>query len=167
MPALWPAGSIVVLMDGAPRQIELTPAERRLNRHFRIGPARRPVDDPSYVHRSGAFDGNGLRPYRPVHLRAEPRPGGDLALSWVRRTRLEGDSWEAPEVPLGEESERYLLRVQQGATVLRETMVTAPEWTYAAADRADDGLAGAYEIRVAQVSASYGPGPFASLGLSA
>ncbi|WP_353472010.1 glycoside hydrolase/phage tail family protein [Salipiger sp. H15] len=164
MPEVWPAGSWVVLLDGAPQQIALAPAQRRQARHYRIGAARRGYDDPSYVHRVLAFDGNGLRPYRPAHLRAVAAGGTALAISWIRRTRLEGDDWEAPEVPLGEESERYLLRVTQGETLVREAFCTAPEWSY---DPAADGLSGDYELRVAQVSARFGAGPFAVLALLA
>ena len=164
MPEVWPVGSWVVLLDGAPQQIALTPAQRRQARHYRIGPAKRGYDDAAYVHRELAFDGNGLRPYRPVHLRAAMAGGTARTLSWIRRTRLEGDDWALPEVPLGEESERYLLRIVQGDEVIREVFCDAPAWGY---DSAQDGLTGLYEVHVAQVSARYGAGPFARLVLSA
>ena len=67
--AAWPAGSILVRLDGVPRQIGLAEAQRGQDRHYRIGPGGRPVDDPSYGHAVLAFDGLGLRPYAPVHLR--------------------------------------------------------------------------------------------------
>ncbi|MFD1344703.1 baseplate multidomain protein megatron [Litorisediminicola beolgyonensis] len=162
MPEVWPAGSWVVRLDGTPRQIPLTRAERRVSKHYRVGPARRGYDDPSYTEAVHAFDGIGLRPYAPAHLRARPQ-GGDFRLSWVRRTRLDGDDWSAPEVPLGEESEAYLLRVMAGETVLREVTLGAPAWTYPAALRAADGAAS--EIRVAQISARFGPGPAARLAV--
>ena len=98
-----------------------------------------------------------------MHLRGVAEAGGDIRYGWIRRTRIGGDRWETPEVPLGEESEQYLLRVTQGNTVLREEMLNAPEWTYAAADQAADGLSGAFQVEVAQVSASFGPGTFATL----
>ncbi|MFZ7090429.1 baseplate multidomain protein megatron [Primorskyibacter sp. 2E233] len=161
MPETWPAGSIVVMMDGAPVQIALAAAQRRLERHFRIGPARRPYDDPTYVHEVHAFDGNGLRPYRPAHLRVT-EAAGDLSVNWIRRTRIEGDPWDLFEVPLGEESELYVVRVLQSDTVVREEQVTAPEWTYSAGMQNADGLSGLFTIAVAQVSARFGPGPFAT-----
>ena len=147
----------------APQQIALAAAMRQQQRHYRIGPAQRGYDDPSYVHEVHAFDGNGLRPYRPVHLRAEPS-GSGVALGWVRRTRIDGDGWELSEVPLGEEAEAYRLRVMQGDTLVRSVDVAAPAWSY---DPAQDGLSGDYRIEVAQLSARYGPGPFASVTLSA
>ncbi len=165
-PGAWPVGSIIVRMDGTPLQIGLAEAKRGLARHYRIGPGARPVDDPSYQHAVLAFDGIGLRPYSPVHLRARVQASGDIDYSWIRRTRIGGDRWDTPEVPLGEESEQYLLRVMQGATVLREVMVNAPGWTYSAADQAADGLSGAFELQVAQMSASFGPGVFAVLAQS-
>ncbi len=159
VPEVWPAGSSFVLLDGAPRQIDLALSNRGLARHYRIGPAQRGYDDPSFVHLVEAFDGIGLRPYAPVHLRWV-RTGGDDVLTWVRRTRIDGDSWQSAEVPLAEESEAYAVRVRQGGSILREVSTVAPSWTYTAAARAGDGVAGSYEIEVAQVSAQFGPGPF-------
>ncbi|MFZ5964719.1 baseplate multidomain protein megatron [Thalassococcus sp. BH17M4-6] len=166
MPEVWPQGSVVVLMDAVPVQIALAAAARGVARHYRIGPARRPLDDPSYTYETHAFDGNGLRPYRPAHLSVRPA-GAGLRVDWIRRTRIDGDPWNGPEVPLGEDSEVYLLRVRQGASVLREVELTAPQWSYTAAMRAADAITGEYEIAVAQVSQRFGPGPFASLRLSA
>ncbi|MFV2003068.1 MAG: host specificity protein, partial [Paracoccaceae bacterium] len=106
---VWPAGSVFVLLDGNPKQIALAASERGLARHYRIGPAARAVDDPSYVYRLEAFDGIGLRPLAPVHLRARAMVSGDVDLSWVRRTRIDGDNWVSADVPLGEDSESYQL----------------------------------------------------------
>ena len=153
-------------MNGVPSQIDLARNLRRVAQTYRVGPARRSYDDPSYDEFIHAFDGNGLRPYRPVHLRANAS-GGDLGVSWIRRTRLDGDDWDLPDVPLAEESESYTLRIMQGGAVVREVVVNAPAWTYDAVLQAADGLTGAFEIAVAQNSARYGPGPFASLAVSA
>jgi len=162
---IWPVGSIVVRLDGSPRQIDMPEAKRRLSRHYRIGPAQRPVDDPAYSHAQIAFDGLGLRPLRPVHLRASGEAGQDQHLSWIRRTRIGGDRWDTPEVPLGEESEIYVVRVMQGTQVLRENVVSVPEWIYEGSAQSADGLTGPYEVHVAQLSALYGPGPWARIAL--
>lgn len=166
MPDAWPVGSWVVLLNGAPVQIDLTSAQRRIARHFRVGPARRGYDDPSYTHLVEAFDGVGLRPYSPSHLTAVGNLGGDIDLSWVRRTRIDGDSWDTPEVPLGEESESYLVRVVLGETVLREATVNTPNWTYAVTAQVVDGVAPPARIEVAQLSARYGPGLFSTVDLA-
>jgi len=166
MPAEWPSGSYIVMLDGIPEQIQLADAQRRRARHYRIGPTGRPVDDPSYQHAVIAFEGVGLRPFAPVHLTARDT-GGGITLSWVRRTRIDGDRWETPDVPLGEERELYLVQVSQNGSVLREQIVEAPNWTYSAANRASDGLTGGITLAVAQISGLFGPGAFASLEITA
>ena len=98
------------------------------------------------------------------HLRARRQAGG-TEIGWIRRTRIDGDGWIAPEVPLAEEREAYLLRLLRGGTLLREVEVTAPLWTYTDAARAADGP-GAVTVSVAQQSAAFGPGPFRSLTLA-
>lgn len=160
MPPSWPAGSTVVLLDGVPKQIVLNSAERDLARHYRIGPASRPYSDPSYTHTVAAFKGVGLRPYSVCHLTARP-DGADVRITWIRRTRLDGDSWSAYEVPLAETRELYVLRIVDGASVRREVTLSDPGWIYTGAMRAADGLAaGAFQIEVAQVSDAFGTGPF-------
>ena len=84
--------------------------------------------------------------------------GRVVRLSWVRRTRIGGDDWEALDVPLGEVSERYRVRVLEGQEIRREVIVSAPDWTYGAAERADDGMIGAPSFEVVQISDVFGPG---------
>ncbi|WP_037309876.1 baseplate multidomain protein megatron [Ruegeria halocynthiae] len=162
MPDVWPEGSMFVLLDQRVFQTGLLRSERRVAKHYRIGPAARGYDDPSFVHLVQAFDGNGLRPYAPVHLRAVASTTGDT-LSWVRRTRLDGDDWSGLDVPLGEESESYLVQIRSNSGPVREVVVTEPSWTYPTAMKLSDGVSGPYEVQVAQVSGSYGPGLFARL----
>lgn len=119
----------------------------------------------SYLHRQEAFDGNGLRPLSPCHLRAS-RSGGDLALRWIRRTRIGGDSWTGLDVPLGESSEAYVVRVVRGGEIRRDAIVPLREWSYPAALRAADGVGAPFEIHVAQLSDSFGAGPFARIAIN-
>ncbi|HIE55548.1 MAG TPA: hypothetical protein EYP90_10260 [Chromatiaceae bacterium] len=163
MPAAWPIGSLFARLDGIPEQISLPSAARDLARHYRVGPATRPNGDPSYVHLVEAFKGVGLRPYSPVHLGMMQGSGGEATFRWVRRTRIDGDSWSGLDVPLGEGAELYLVRVVVGGTILRETTVTQPEWTYSQPMQTSDGISGTYELSVAQVSDRFGPGPFTSI----
>jgi len=158
IPDEWAVGTDFVLLNGAISQVDLAAAERGLDRHYRIGPAHLPYDDASYVREVFAGQGVGLRPYAPVHLRANV--DGDVALSWVRRTRVEGDVWQSYEVPLGEEREAYLVRVSSGAAVLREVEVPAPEFTYSVAMQGADGAVGEIVFEVAQISDRFGVGPF-------
>lgn len=165
MPAVWPAGSVVVLLDRALVQLQIGTSARGLLRNYRVAPYPAGFADPEAQHFELAFDGNGLRPYAPVHLRGAPS-GGGLAVSWVRRTRVDGDSWVSTEVPLGEESESYQITVLQGERRLREVAVANPQWQYSASAMAEDGASGDIVIEVAQISARFGPGPVARLDVA-
>ncbi|MEN8874592.1 MAG: glycoside hydrolase TIM-barrel-like domain-containing protein [Pacificibacter sp.] len=158
--ASWPIGSRFVLINSALRQIDIAQSARGLARHYRIGPSQRPYDDPSYSHSVEAFDGIGLRPYAPAQVRATQSASGDTSVTWVRRTRIDGDSWQSTEVPLGEASERYIVQVLQGGQILREATLNTPSWTYLASQKTADGLSGSYTVQIAQISDSFGAGLF-------
>ncbi|MEM6636087.1 MAG: glycoside hydrolase/phage tail family protein [Pseudomonadota bacterium] len=160
VPTVWPVGSTVVMLTPAVQQIPLRSGLRGLSRIYRIGPAGEPVDDPSFVEIEAAFDGVGLRPYAPVHLRAVQTSPGDIELTWIRRSRIDGDSWQSYEVPLGEERELYIVRVRSAGAVLREAETETSGWVYSAADQAADGATGPLTFEVAQVSDRFGPGLF-------
>jgi hypothetical protein len=160
MPESWAPGSTFVLISGALGQLDLSAAHRDIAQHYRIGPANRGYDDPSYTYQVEAFKGIGLRPYAPVHLRATKESSGDVSLGWTRRTRLEGDAWGSNEVPLAETSEAYQIRVLHNLTVLREETVISTAWTYTSGDQVADGVTAPYHIEVAQLSDRFGAGPF-------
>ncbi|MEM9250505.1 MAG: phage tail protein [Pseudomonadota bacterium] len=158
-PEAWPVGAQIVLLDPTVQQIDLPLAARGVARNYRIGPVTLPVSDPALRHMERAFDGVGLRPFAPVHLRARARSDGGCDVRWIRRTRLGGDSWFGEDVPLAEEAELYRLRILDGAgDIIRQTDVASTLWTWSAADRASD--VGAAAIEVAQVSQAYGAGPY-------
>jgi hypothetical protein len=159
MPTVWPVGSRTVLLDLALSQLDLAASARGLARYYRVGVASRGYDDVNAVLKVEAFDGIGLRPYPVAHLRHKVE-AGDVMSSWVRRTRIDGDSWQSSEVPLAEESEAYLIRVIQGAAILAEYSVSQASFTYTAAMRASNAVSGPFQLSVAQVSSSFGPGPF-------
>ncbi|MCF3974798.1 baseplate multidomain protein megatron [Paracoccus salsus] len=155
MPHIWPEGSMVVLLDGAPQQVKLSPTARGQERFWRIGPATRAPDDSSYRDRLTQARGIGLRPYAPCHLRADGRK-----LSWIRRTRIEGDGWEGLDVPLGESREVYLLRISQFGTRLHEVQLGAAEYTIPGDIWQIINAGGAYTVAVAQLSDQFGAGAF-------
>ncbi len=165
MPGVWPAGSVVVPLSTTLTQLDLATSERGLARTYRVGPSARPVDDAIFVETARAFDGIGLRPYAPVHLRARSDGAGGQVLSWIRRTRIDGDPWVGLDVPLGETAESYLVRVTEGGAIRREAVVAQPAWTYTQAEIAADAITGSYDIEIAQISDRFGPGPFGRISL--
>ena len=160
---IWPAGSYIVRLDGSPQQVDLAVAQLGLERFYRVGPASQSVDSPTYSQAQLAFEGVGLRPLSPVHLRLSGGPGQARKATWIRRTRSGGDPWQGVDVPLGEEQEQYLVRVRQGEVVLRETFVETSEWTYSVAAQSADGINGAFQLDVAQISAVVGAGAVAKV----
>ncbi len=167
VPQAWAPGAVVVKLDAALEELALPLDALGVARRYRIGPASRALSDPSQRDFEAVFEGVGLRPYRPAHLRGVWAGAGALDLRWIRRTRIGGDGWGLAEVPLGEAAERYLLRVVKAGSVLRETEVTAPEWSYSAQAQAADEAGAGFAVEVAQISEIWGPGPFARLEVGA
>jgi hypothetical protein len=165
MPQEWPVGSRVVLLDEAARQIDLPPSLRGVSRRYRVGPASLPLDDPDYVEVERAFFGVGLRPYAPVHLAASRLPDGAVSVTWIRRTRVDGDLWDGLDVPLGEASEAYLVRIRKAGLVVREVTVAAPAFIYGLAMQLADGAVAPFELEVAQISDRFGPGLFRRISI--
>jgi len=81
----------------------------------------------------------------------------------VKRNGDEDGSWDSLDVPLGEASEAYVVRVMQAGQVRREAIVPTAQWAYPAASRSADGVAAPFELYVAQLSEIFGPGPFARI----
>ncbi|MEX0752823.1 MAG: glycoside hydrolase/phage tail family protein [Xanthobacteraceae bacterium] len=126
---------------------------------LRIIAAGRDHGDPSTVALEATPQATALRPLSPVHLRAQRTADGVL-ISWIRRTRREGDSWTAGDVPLGEEREAYAVDILSGQSVLRTLEADAPTALYSNADEiADFGQPqSSLSVSVAQVSATVGRG---------
>lgn len=160
MAPVVPAGSAFVVLTDALVQSGLPLSARTLPQVFRYGPLGRPSEagDPTLTL---VPDGVGLRPYAPAQARLHRLESGDLLLTWIRRTRLNGDAWEQAEVPLAEEREAYAVEILNGTTVLRRREVTEPRLTYTAAEQQADAGAPVTALSVAihQLSATYGRGP--------
>lgn len=87
---------------------------------------------------TGSGDGEGVEadteltgasvlPPAPVHLRVEPLEGGGAMLRWMRRSRT-GWRWQdGADAPLGEERERYQVRIAPAAGAELLETAAAPE----------------------------------------
>jgi hypothetical protein len=149
-----------VLLGGEIARVDLTAGEIGAPLYWRFGPANRDIADRSYATEIHTFKGRGLMPLSPAHVRGARTGGGDITISWKRRTRVGGDSWDAAEVPLAEESERYEIDVLSGSTVKRTITATAQSCVYSTAEQvADFGAAqSALSVAVYQMSATRGRG---------
>ncbi|MFG1464234.1 glycoside hydrolase/phage tail family protein [Xanthobacter sp. DSM 24535] len=165
--APWPSGTRFVLLDGNVATVASGVSAYGRTYVYRVGRADRDHGDAFVTEVTGQVGGAALKPYAPVHLSAR-RVGDHIALAWVRRTRSDGDGWEAVDVPLGEAVEAYRLEILSGAAVVRAVEVGAPAFTYGASEElADFGAPQtALTFRVAQLSAVLGAGAFAQATLA-
>lgn len=89
---------------------------------------------------TATHSGRDLKPYAVAHPKAQVS-GDDIALSWVRRSRIGGE-WKdgIGTVPMGEASEAYEVDILSGAggTVLRTLTAASPSVTYTSAAIATD-----------------------------
>lgn len=100
------------------------------------------------------------RPFSPVHVRGRRLAGGDVSLTWARRTRVGGDDWGAADVALAEAAEAYRVQIMSGSTVIRTIETSSAAAIYAAANQTADfgALPASLLVRVAQLSSTYGAG---------
>ncbi|HEX2843308.1 baseplate multidomain protein megatron [Hyphomicrobium sp.] len=160
MRAPLPAGAPFVLLGSEVARVALTSGEVGLPLRWRFGPANRDIADRSFAASTHAFTGRGVKPLSPAHLRGARGSGGDLTITWMRRTRSGGDNWDAAEVPLAEDSERYEVDILDGEHVLRTISSATPSCVYTGVDQtADFGSAqSTLSVAVYQMSAAYGRG---------
>ena len=163
-----PAGSSVVVLDPGALAVLSEPVDSRaLAQTLRVGPSGDDVAGAAFTEMTATFAGVGLRPWSPSQVQGRRDPAsGDVAVTWTRRTRFAGDAWDPDTVPLNEDSEAYALRVLRpdGSVVRAVDGIGVPAWTYTAAMQAADFGAPqpAYRLRIAQVSALFGPGQAAT-----
>jgi len=100
-----------------------------------------------------------------VHLRARRLAAG-IEISFIRRTRLNGDGWDVAEVPLGEDVEAYEIDVFRDGEPVRRLRTPEQRALYAVEQElADFGQPQRrLDIAVAQLSAVVGRG-FARRGV--
>ncbi|OLP56847.1 hypothetical protein BJF92_12315 [Rhizobium rhizosphaerae] len=102
-----PAGARVIVANTALGQTGISADMLGLALNWRAGPAGSSLGGDDYVAQTVTLRGKARRPLAPVHLRSIQLSNGDWRLSWIRRTRIGGDSWDQADVPLGEEREAY------------------------------------------------------------
>jgi hypothetical protein len=106
------------------------------------------------------FDPAPALPLPPVHLRADRAASGDIALSWMRCSRADGDGWGLAEPPLEHAPEAYRLTILDGATIRRIIETALPSALYTSAEQILDfgSPPGAFSFTLAQVSPVLGAG---------
>ena len=101
--------------------------------------------------------GYAAKPLSPVHVTTSDAGGGNFDVAWTRRGRVWGDWRDLVDVPLGEASEEYTVKVidTDQTTEVSSTTVSTNAATVAAS-------AGQY-VKIAQNSDFYGAGEYTDL----
>ena len=153
-------GARFVLINAALVQVSGDVDLREVEFVWQAGPDSDQPGSENFAAQTLSLSQRGDEPLSPVHPRAR-RDNNDIRLSWIRRGRVNGDSWVG-EIPLGENSERYVLTIFNGGSAVRNVETTAPSYLYSAAQMsADFGVNGpgdTIEIEIAQLSDSVGAG---------
>jgi hypothetical protein len=85
------------------------------------------------------FEGEANRPLSVANIQiVKDYTTGTFDVTWQRRTRIGGSNIDGQDVPLGEASELYNVRVMNGATVVRSEQVTSPQFEYTAYEQIED-----------------------------
>lgn len=102
----------------------------------------------------------------PAHLRAKVRIDGGFDLSWIARSRIDGDRWDFE--PASADPLRFRVRILAGTAALRTFEVDGVSALYSAANAAADfpsGRGPAATIAVSQWGEGYGWGAEAKTAL--
>jgi hypothetical protein len=155
------------VLDGAVIQIAGALAERNVARFYKWGPSVLSQSDPSWQQQTFTTRCVGLMPWSPVQVAGSRNAGGDLTITWIRRTRFGGVWTDGTDVPLNEETEKYEVDILNGATVVRTIAVTNTSATYTAAQQVTDfgSVQSAITVKVYQISGTVGRGRAASATL--
>lgn len=149
----------VLLTAAALRAIEYPLADLNVARTYRAVTSGQAIADGTST--SFTAIGNSVKPLAPAHVRGERDVSENLAVTWIRRARLNAEWRDDVDVPLDESSEKYGVYVFADATrsaVKRYEEVTTPAWAYTAADQtADFGSPQAtVHLSIYQVTPTYG-----------
>lgn len=154
-----PAGALIVKLDEA--VVPLTTSLQDLGQSwcYRVGPSGRDHADASVAEITATVGREALKPLSPVHVTARREQGG-IRLTWIRRTRRDGDGWEAVDVPLSEAVEAYEIDVFRDSQVARRLTSAQPFIVYTQAQEiADFGtVQSALTLSIAQMSTVAGRG---------
>jgi hypothetical protein len=161
------SGAACVVLDTALEVLPLEAHETGAELTLRCLAAGLAASDTQAAQILSAYEQVDLRPLAPVHLRLR-RAGGLGTVSWIRCTRMGGDDWRAPDVPLGEAREAYRVQVLAGGNVLAEAETGTPVWTISESELTAliAGLPEPAELHIAQISDRVGPGRIARMSLA-
>lgn len=148
----------ILLTAGGIYRPEISASELGVERSFKAAAIGTLLSDASVV--TFTHSGRWAKPYAPVHVSGSRNASGDLALTWIRRTRFEAPWLDGTDAPLGEATEAYEIDIMDGLAVVRTISTVTPSAIYDEADQiADFGSAqDAITVNIYQISDRVGRG---------
>jgi len=113
-----------VLLSGVAQRIELENTYLGLSAQAKFVQDRASLDE--VEAKTVQYVGNAYKPYSVANLAASQISPGDWRLTWIRRTRLDGEWRDGADVPLAEQSEAYLIEILDGDELLQSIETTSP-----------------------------------------
>jgi hypothetical protein len=151
------AGREVMVLDNRVLSLPLDAAQLGEARAFRVfaGPG-----DLDGVASAVTTNSMPARPLAPVHLRARRMENGNIAMSWVRRSRADSDGWGTVDAPLEHHPQAYRVSIFDDGVAVRHFEVGVPTALYSTDDQlADFGVPPSeFSFAVAQLSTVVGEG---------
>ena len=112
------SGATFIVLDDRVVPAGLQQSENGLMLNWRAGLAGHDFTDEYFTTQSLTGGMRALRPLSPVHLSYKRQTNGDLRFQWIRRGRMDADSWMGEDIPLGEVTEKYQVEMWHGETLL-------------------------------------------------
>ena len=159
------AGAAFIMLDESVFPAGLRKSESGLTLNWRAGPASKEFSDDYFQTRSATGGIKALQPLAPVHLRQKQQLNGDIIFQWIRRGRINADSWMGEDIALCEASEKYLVELWQGQQLLHKADVIEPSFIYTKIMQQNNLSQSGDELllQVAQISQAVGKGAIAVL----
>ena len=159
------SGALAVFLGTGLERMQSSAGERGLPLLWRAGPVGTTAGGAGVSETVVTMTGVHDRPWSPAHLGRVTRDDGGVDLSWMARSRLDGDRWDGD--PAASDPSRFRIRLLDAGAPVRTIEVSAAMATCSAASLGLDfpnGL-GAAEAAVAQWGDGYGWGVEARIRL--
>ncbi len=154
----WTAGSNFALCDNAMVPLAWPSDMYGQTASVRVGSVAAHPLSSAYTAHTMTIAGRNLQPLSPARPQVRYAANGDWLLQWTRRSRLDGDAFNAADVPLGEAFEQYALQLwRANGTLVQQLTLTQPFYAYSYAQRVAHNHS-ASKFAVAQYSQQVGYG---------
>ena len=122
------SGSTIVVLNNDLSALNISSGLALIENTYVYGPSRYSYTNDAYSNVTHAGTKAALKPYSPCNLSIDRQADETYIITWVRRTRFDGDDWSQEEVPLHEETEQYSVQIYEGVVLLSEHTVTGQSY---------------------------------------